>query len=155
MRLFWPARSVLFPKDHAEVMVELLGDWNVPSELYQPLNYTLSDYADLARLPEPMRTKAELVKLAIVVGRIAVGSWESWDLVELPSSRLLNRLGIAFVDEIIEQTKAELPGIPRLGVDAVSAKNSDCEAQSCQLDYCRVSDESFDFLAEMVSLMGM
>ena len=70
---------MVFPLSHAEVLAHLLETWNVPQEVQDPLKHLLKDYSEMATVPEPTRTKAELVKLAIFVGRIAVGRWEAWD----------------------------------------------------------------------------
>lgn len=147
----------LFPQNHAEVMCNLLADWSLPSEVYQPLRHTLDDYPALSTLPEPMRTKAELVKLAILLGQIAVGSWEPWDLIELPPRKVLVRLRIQHVDSIIEKIEAQLPGVTNFSTDhqqhafaAVPQKSAPQE-----VTYCNLSNEPFDFVAKIVPSMGI
>ena len=74
----------MFPATHTDVMAQLLADWRLAPEVFIPLKFSLDDYSSIARLLEPMRTKAELVKVAILLGRLAVGRWESWDFVRFP-----------------------------------------------------------------------
>ncbi len=149
--------KLAFPENHAEVMCGLLADSKIPTEVYQPLQYVLNDYPSLSSLPEPMRTKVELVKLSILLGQIAVGSWESWDLIEFPPRQVLVRLGIDDIGTIIEKTEAQLPGVANFGADSRSNAAKDCHSQSAsrQLSYCNLSEEPFDFLAEIVPSMGI
>ena len=100
-----------FPENHARVMSRLLGIWNIPQEVYQPLKYVLDDYSSLCRLPDPERAQVELVKLAVLVGRTAAGAWEPWDQVEFPQDLILQRLRIYTLAEIIEQTRADLKDV--------------------------------------------
>lgn len=76
---------LVFSESHAEVMCQLLVSWNVPAELCQPLRHILDDDSQIAQLTEPLRTRVQLVKLAIVLRQIAVGKWRDWDWLELPS----------------------------------------------------------------------
>ncbi len=145
--------TMTFPENHAEVMCGLLAAWNIPADVYQPLKYVLNDYPSLASLSEPMRTKVELVKLAILLGEIAVGSWEAWDLIELPPQRVLVRLGIDDIGAIIEETEAQLPGVADFRSDSRSSSAKD--SPSRQLTYCNLSEVPFDFLAEIVPSMGI
>jgi hypothetical protein len=149
--------ELAFPENHAKVMCDLLADWNIPAEVYQPLEHVLNDYQTLSSLPEPTRTKVELVKLAILIGQIAVGSWEAWDLVELPPREVLERMRIGAIDTIIEQTEAQLSGVASFATESQSkaAKDSHPRPASRQLAYFNLSKEPFDFLAEIVPSMGI
>ncbi len=104
-----------------------------------------------------MRTKVELVKLAILLGRIAVGSWEAWDLVEFPPGHVLDRLGIDDVGTIIERTEAQLLGVANFRTDSQLKEVKDPRPRpaSRQLAYCKLSEEPFDFLAQIVPSMGI
>lgn len=86
--------SRLFPSNHAVAMSQILQSWSVPFEIHQPLRFLLDDFSALARISEPTRSKVELVKLAVFLGWIAVGAWESWDLVEIVPASVFNRLRI-------------------------------------------------------------
>ena len=148
----------VFPQKHVEVIVRLLADWKISSDVYRPLKYILNEYSSLASLSEPLRTKCELVKLAILIGRIAVGRWESWDLVEFPPSPVLDRLGIDSVSEIIEQTEADLQGFFDYQMQSqkkLARDPTQLRPQSRHLAYSNLSPEPFDFLAAIVPSMGI
>ena len=78
---------LVFPISHTEALAHLLSTWSVPKEVRSPLSDLLKDYNALIAAPEPIRTKTELVKLATFIGRLAVGKWEPWDLVDVRPSR--------------------------------------------------------------------
>ena len=98
----------MFPTSHAEVMAHLLSTWRIAANVFLPLKFSLDDYTALAQLSEPTRTRAELVKVAIVLGRLAVGRWEAWDAVQLPPPRMLKHLRLKDIQDIIRQTRSEL-----------------------------------------------
>jgi len=147
----------MFPQTYADVMCGLLADWKIPENFYAPLKYILRRFATLSSLPEPMRTKVELVKMAILIGRIAIGRWETWELVDIPLSSVPTRLGIQSVPEIIAGTREQLPGIPRFGSEgqAIPETTGQREANRRSLYYINLSDEAHDFLADIVSSMGI
>lgn len=98
----------IFPASHTDVMAQLLADWRLAPEVFLPLKFSMDSYASIARLLEPMRTKAELVKVAILLGRLAIGHWESWDCVQFPPARVLDRLRFHEVGPLIAQTRADV-----------------------------------------------
>jgi hypothetical protein len=145
---------VLFSLSHAKVLADLLGTWNVPRQVRDPLKLILEPYSTLARTPEPTRTKAELVKLAAFVGRMAVGRWEPWDVVEPPPIRSLQRLRISRIADVIERTKDDLK---QLTVSHANQPTEDqpVEPPSRQLDCCDLSGLDYDVLGAMLPSMGI
>jgi len=151
---------LLFPLTHAEVMARLLERWNIPPAVYEPLPYVTHRYLLLARLAEPLRTKAELVNLAILIGRIAVGGWEPWDRVEVPPPSVLKRWRPESLAELVEDAKSNSEQIISFQVYGSShakseSDSADHKTPSHQLAYCNLSPDPFDFLAEIISSMGI
>ncbi len=145
--------AFVFPENHAEVMCRMLVDWNVPSECCRPLRYILHDYRTLASLPEPLRTKVNLVKVAILIGQIAVRRWEPWDLIELPPRDVLEGLRIGAIGSLIEQARTQLSGMAEFQLAPTSAAERPTACR--RLAYCCLSRESYDFLAAIVATMGI
>ncbi len=150
----------LFPISHGRVMSRLLETWNIPAAAHESLRYVAEDYATISRLREPLRTKAELVKLAILIGRIAVGQWEPWDQIELPPSSVLERLELGSLADVISTTRRDAEQIINFRVENSGARSEPSSsrrgnADSGQLSYCNLSMESFDFLAEVISSVGI
>jgi HD-like signal output (HDOD) protein/DNA-binding response OmpR family regulator len=150
----------VFPENHAAVMSRLLAVWKIPEEVCQPLRYILDEYPSLTRLSSPLRTKVELIKLAVLIGQIAAGDWEPWDHVEFPSSVVLKRLGIHSLRAIIEQTSADSDEIITFQAKSKPALQSAAslpprQALGRRVAYCNLSGESFDFMAQLLPAMGI
>jgi HD-like signal output (HDOD) protein/DNA-binding NarL/FixJ family response regulator len=145
-----------FPAEHADVMAELLAQWRLAPEVFLPLKFSCHDYGRVARLLEPMRTKVELVKVAIVLGRIAVGRWEGLDAVDLPPAAILDRLGIEAVDSLIEQIRSDVAQLAdfRPGGKSASRKlPSPAELQT--VAYCSFAGREADLLKAFLPALGL
>jgi HD-like signal output (HDOD) protein/FixJ family two-component response regulator len=149
----------VFGMTHGQVMAQLLEAWGIPNEVFEPLQYVTDSYASLAALREPLRTKAELLKLAVLFGRIAVGRWELWDLVELPPATVLQRLNVKSFSDIVEQTRSDLEAIATMRMPGSAAKKHSQTPVRPQppcspIPYCNLSGRPFDFLAEIIPSTG-
>ena len=82
----------VFPLNHGQAISCLLKAWNVPKAISRPMSYTYNSFLSLATVDEPVRTKAELLKLSIFIGQIALGEWESWDKIEFPSAAVFKAI---------------------------------------------------------------
>ncbi len=95
----------LFPETNPETLARLLRGWNVPKAICEPLSVINYNYDRLASLPETSRTRAELLKVAILIGELAVGQWDPWDVLELPSKPVLQRLDIHDIGACVEAVR--------------------------------------------------
>jgi hypothetical protein len=98
----------VFPCRHVQVMAQLLAKWGVQPSACVPLRHTLSTYVELELLNEPLRSKVDVCKLAILMGRVAVGRWEPWDVIEPMPGPIAARLGLRSLEDILEQTRCDL-----------------------------------------------
>jgi HD-like signal output (HDOD) protein len=144
------------PTGHVQVMSHLLASWNVPPHVFLPLKFASDEYSALVRLSEPLRTRAELVKVAIALGRLAVGNWHSWDLVQLPSSALLKRLGISDITGILEETKADLAKLAEFSLhEKADRPMPESPKQSRAVNYCSLAVSDQDLLPHLLAGMGL
>jgi len=149
----------LFPLTPGQAMSHLLRAWNIPEAVHEPLKYISQEYFALATLPEPMRTKAELLKLAILIGWIAVGEWEPWDRIELPPGLILKRFGLESVAEILEETRSDYRQVVDFQAcpsarPASSSRGTEGRSRK-SLRYRNLSPEPFDFLVEILPSLGV
>ena len=145
----------MFPTSHTEVMAHLLAAWRIPPNVFMPLKCSLDDFSALARLSEPTRTRTELVKVAILLGRLAVGRWETWDVVQFPSARVLKRLRLSNLGRIVQQTRSDLSKLADFhpgGQTVVRRKSPSVATQS--VAYCNVAERGDDLFAEMLPSLG-
>ena len=102
-----------------------------------------------------MRTKVELVKVAIVLGRIAVGRWESWDDVHFPPPAVLDRLS-ADVDELIRQTRSDVAQLADFRPGGKSPKKKSPPPVELQaVAYCNFSNDGPDLVKEFLPALGL
>ena len=145
-----------FPENHAVVMGRLLGMWNVPSSVYHPLVYTLEPYETLARLPQPLRQRVELVKTAVMIGQLAVATWDDWDRIELPPDFVIEHLGLTDLSTVLKRTQADLKAIEGFQTGGcLGPEPSTRAADSRKVAYCNLSANSFDFFAALLTSMGI
>ncbi len=147
-------RSV-FPTTHTEVMAHLLATWRIPRNVFLPLKFVLDDFSTLARLSEPARTRAELVKVAAVLGRLAAGRWDNWDLVQLPPARILKRLRLKNAGEIIRQTRSDLSKLAEFRPGGQGLAKRPKESNDMRpVVYCNVAENPDDVFFELLPSLG-
>jgi HD-like signal output (HDOD) protein/CheY-like chemotaxis protein len=149
-----------FPMTPEAVMGDLLKIWNIPVTIYEPLQYASHPYSALSALGDPLGMQVELLKIAILIARIAVGMWDPWDLVELPPAHVLDRLGIGSYWDLIRKTETDLEEIIRFRDRASesteeSKKIVKTKQSSCALPYCNMSTDPFDFLGALLIHSGV
>lgn len=149
----------VFPMTHAACMARLLQSWSVPSEVFQPLRYLLEDFSATARFAEPMRSKVELVKLAVLLGWIAVGPWESWDTVEFASPAVFKRLRVADPSDVLQQVRSAMSSLA-IGSDApafpkAGGPNQAKNPKTREIRYHTLSTDAFDVLAALFEGMNL
>jgi len=147
----------MFPVNHAEVMALLLATWRIPADIHLPLKQLLAEPASLSKVPDSTRIKVELLRLAIILGNIAVNEWETWDAVAVPSDALLRKLDGKVIAEIVQRTKREVEELAAFRTDrpGVNKPNPSSPQPSRELAYCDLTGGPFDFLGEIISSMGI
>jgi hypothetical protein len=95
------------------------------------------------------------VKIAIVLGRLAVGRWETWDVVQLPPARVLKHLRLKNVQDVIRQTRLELNQLADFcpsGRGVANKPKTPVEVRP--VAYCNVADHDDDLLIELLPSLG-
>ena len=143
------------PISHTEVMAHLLASWRVPQDVFLPLKFASDDFSALAHLSKSTRSKTELVKVAILLGRLAVGRWEHWDLLRFPAASVMSRIGIRNVAQIIRQAKADVGKLAEFHPGGKSKPSAaDPPIQRRAVAYCNFSGNREDLLAELLLSLG-
>jgi HD-like signal output (HDOD) protein/CheY-like chemotaxis protein len=145
----------LFPMSHASALSQLLASWNIPTDVTLPLKHAADEYAVTGHLVDPLRSKVGLLKLAILVGRIAVGVWESWDFIELPTSSVLEHLKTPIIDDLVSRIRGDMARLTGFqpGAGAASAE-LDPAASVRTVAYCSIPGATTDLLAELLPALG-
>jgi HD-like signal output (HDOD) protein/CheY-like chemotaxis protein len=143
----------VFPESAAEIMMRLLAIWNVPTVECEPLKHLFDEYTALSSLDEMPRRKVELLKVSVLVGQVAVGVWEPWDLIEVPPPSVVERLRIASVSRIVKQTRSDLFEVVNFRKHPAIQSGSDAKSHHPDLRrvlYCNRPLNRVDFLPDFL-----
>jgi len=150
------AEERVFFKPHTEIMATLLAGWNIPPAITNPLMHALAPFAALRTLPKAERLKVELVKLAVLLGRLSVGAWEPWDTIDFPPTALLERLRIRSMKDIVAETRKKIEQVATASqTETQEAESAKCESAVQPIGYWKSSWHTFDFLAAICPVLGV
>lgn len=148
--------QVMFPLSHSRITARLLESWNIPAAIYRPLDSIDGSYASLSRLSGAARYKAELVKTAIFIGRLAVGRWEPWDFVDIPPGSVLRRLRIESLPELLHDLREDVGLLANFRPSKEAARDLKPQPPRAQsVKYCNVTDNATDLVAALVTSLGV
>ncbi len=142
-----------FPEVHSAATSRVLSLWGLPPEISFPLQYAADPFSQLSRLPEPSRGRVELVKVAQLLGDTAICRWLPWDLIEVPDSALIDKIGKPSLGEIVKRVREELAAASREGPTA-GVKDPASQAGR-KVRHVRQSSDSFDILNALFTAMGL
>jgi HD-like signal output (HDOD) protein/DNA-binding NarL/FixJ family response regulator len=150
----------VFQRTHTEVMAQMLEAWQIPAAVFEPLKYVRSPPSMVSQLAEPLRTRVELVQLAIVISRFSIGIWEPWDRMYVPGSETLHKLGVESLEDFILRIRLEMEAVGQLTeLEATrplrSMSGVSSQAIYHELAYCNLSTLPFDFVGEILPSMGV
>lgn len=146
----------IFPMLHTEVLAHLLSSWNIPVEIFNPLKFATDDYSAIARLADPMRRKAEMIKLAIFIGNLASGRWEDWDVVQFPPANVLTRLKVRNLLDLVERTREDVRKLAEFRPEHLApnlTKTPNAPLRS--VPYCRLLTDGPDLLPPLLHSLGL
>ncbi len=147
--------ATAFGRRHTEIMSQVLEGWSVPAEIIFPLHHLLDPFTALRRLPEPDRTRAELVKCAVLLGNTAIGKWASWDWVEFPPNAVTKRLGIQSVANVVQQTQNDTLYIVHSRTQSATRKAEEPQPEPRRVEYHNRSAGAFDYLGALLPSLGL
>ncbi len=104
-----------------------------------------------------MRTKAELVKVAIFLSRLAVGRWENWDRVQFPPAKVLDRLRVCEVEQLVRQTRSDVSRLAQFHPGEKPTNNKPAAAPQAErtVAYCNFSGHDVDLVKEFLPALGL
>lgn len=144
-----------FGETHTQVLSRLLKHWRLPEEVIEPLRHVGRSFESLGELYQPLRTKVELLKISILMGRLAAGPWEPWELVDLPAANLLERWTADELRAVVKVAETELKEHAEPDWKSVPASYvaANIATEPRELHYYDASGARFDFLEAI--LQGM
>lgn len=148
--------SSVLPITPSRAMAGVLARWNISPRLFKPLQHAGHSYGELNTLTEPLRTKVERLRLADLLGQMAVGYFEPWDQMEFPTPETMRRLRNYDLTSIRENARHELESVDG-GVDSLSlcCQAINATRPTSEVRYFKLGAEPHDFLADLLEGMGI
>lgn len=145
----------LLPITPPRALAGMLARWNLSPRLVKPLQQAGHPYAEIATLSDPLRSKAERLRLAELLGRMAVGYWEDWDEIDFPPPELLRRLRVDALAAVVEQARSELAQLPGAARSVRKCRPSAASARlpTTPLPYFKLGVEPHDLLATLLEAL--
>jgi HD-like signal output (HDOD) protein/FixJ family two-component response regulator len=142
----------LLPITPPRALAGMLARWNLSPRLVKPLQQAGYAYAEIATLSDPLRSKAERLRLAELLGQMAAGYWEDWDEIVFPPPETLRRLRVDALDPIVAQARSDLAQFPAASHGKASRASSAGPARlpGGQVPYFKLGVEPHDLLATLL-----
>ena len=146
-------RHVL-PISHTATLAELLATWRIPADVSEPLEHASDNYAALGTLSEPLRTKTELIKVAVLLGRLAIDKWETWDTVEMPPADVIERLKLPDVSRLVDRLRTDVTRLARFSPAGPASHLSVSLPPYRPVPYCNMTESHNDLFVEILPSLG-
>lgn len=147
-----------FPMSPSAALAELLITWKVPVEYCQVLRHLDYPYSSLSHLPNQVRRLVELLKTAATIGQCASHAWHAWDVIELPPSQVLERLGLNRAHDLISLVKNDIILDQQQGRCSDSSLSKmhlpEDASEPNQIRFSSLSSHASDFLEAVICSMG-
>ncbi|HYO24486.1 MAG TPA: HDOD domain-containing protein [Lacipirellulaceae bacterium] len=141
------------PRCHTAALAQLLTEWRLPAETTAPLKHAGEGFDVLARLADASRARAEALKLAVLIGRLAIARWEEWDTVELPSPSLWDRYCVTDVGRFVAGVRGDAAKLANFCPGKSSAATENDRTSLRTIAYCSPGGAT-DALACMLPAFG-
>ena len=106
------AEEAVFGLSYGQIGARLLASWRIPGEARLPLEHVARRFDGLSMLPKHVRHHVEKVKLAMLLGQIAVGRWDPTDTLDLPRLVTLKRINMSPVSEMVDTIRTRVIAPP-------------------------------------------
>lgn len=88
------AEEAAFGLSYGQVGARFFSTWRIPATTRVPLEHLTRTFDEMISLSDPARHNVEIVKLSLMLSRIAMSLWEPYDSVDIPRKTILNKLNM-------------------------------------------------------------
>jgi hypothetical protein len=139
-------------------MAGMLARWNFSPRLFKPLQHCGESYRELATMTEPLRSKVERLRVAELLGWLAVGQFKPWDEVDFPLPETMYRLRADDLNHILDQARTDLAQVCESSLGGAGVRTSapaepQCDAR--EVRYFKLGVEPHDLLANLLESLKM
>ncbi|WP_339733475.1 HDOD domain-containing protein [uncultured Gimesia sp.] len=150
------AEEAAFGLSYGEVGARFFSSWRIPATSRQPLENITRTFDELIALQDQPRQRIEVVKLALLLSRVAMGLWEPCDSVDVPRKSVFNKLNMPSVQRTLfsirEACEFEIPTQQKQ-----SEPGTDQSTQQATpiIEYLSAADTISDLLFPLLESMGL
>jgi DNA-binding response OmpR family regulator len=148
----------VLPIAPSRAMAGVLARWKLSPRVYKPLQQAHQSYQDLAAMTEPLRSKVERLRVAELLGWMAVGHFEPWDEIQFPSPETMCRLRADDLVQILEEVRTELvefSGEAPCQENTGSRVRSSGQPNSSEICYFKLGVEPHDLLQHLLEALPL
>lgn len=95
------AEEAAFGLSYGQIASRFFSTWRVPVTSRLPLEHLTHSFDEMISIPDPARRQIEIVKLSLVLSRVALSLWQPYDLIDLPLRTLLNKLNMPSIQRSV------------------------------------------------------
>ncbi|WP_198000427.1 HDOD domain-containing protein [Gimesia alba] len=95
------AEEAAFGLSYGQIAARFCSTWRIPATSRLPLEHLTRTFDEMISLPDPARQNIEIVKLSLLLSRIAMSLWEPCDIIDIPRRAVLNKLNMPSVQRTL------------------------------------------------------
>jgi HD-like signal output (HDOD) protein/FixJ family two-component response regulator len=137
------------PLSPTKTLAGMLARWKLSPRLIKPLQQVSLPCHELAALTDPLRSKVEHLKMADLIGWMALGHFQPWDEIDFPSTQSMLRLRHCNPQQVIDEVTEEL----KKTADKIGGYENAPSTPFPQVKYFEVVLEPIDLLECLLAAM--
>ncbi|MFH1303069.1 MAG: HDOD domain-containing protein [Planctomycetota bacterium] len=150
------AEEASFGLSYGQVGARFFSTWRIPATTRLPLENVTRTFEELISLPDHTRKQIEIVKLALLLSRTAMGLWESSDSVDVPHKARLNKFNMPSIQRMLclirEACDFEVT-IHQL--QSASGTDQPSQPMTVPIEYHSAAGTSSDLLFPLLASVGL
>lgn len=150
------AEEAAFGLSYGQVTARFFSTWRIPATTRLPLEQVTRTFDELISLPDHARQSIEIVKLSLLLSRIAMGLWEACDSVDVPRKSILNKLNMPSIQRTLSLIRdaCDLEVTPQ-ELQSESGTDSRTQAMTIPIEFLSAADTSSDLLDPLLGSVGL
>ncbi|QDV50007.1 HDOD domain-containing protein [Gimesia fumaroli] len=150
------AEEAAFGLSYGQIAARFFSAWRIPATSRLPLEHLTRTFDEMISLPDPTRQNIEIVKLSLLLSRIAMSLWDPCDTIDIPRRAVLNKLNmpsvqrtLALIQEACDFECLPQPLQPELESDQLLPKIATL------IEYVSTASTTSDLLFPLLSSLGL
>ena len=150
------AEEAAFGLSYGQVTARFFSTWRIPATTRLPLEQVTRTFDDLISLPDHARQSIEVVRLSLLLSRIAMGLWEPCDSVDVPRRSILNKLNMPSIQRTLSLIRDACDfEVATQELQSESETDSKTQSMTIPIEYLSAAETSSDLLDPLLVSVGL